>query len=561
MLVRLLMLAVFLSVSLATEMAETAPYAKFQLSESHLAATKRHRRIILNFDVLSGDRRFGGRDPKELVQWKFHAIDQADVQIDSVWWCWGEGNQAPWASKTMVLYDAAGYRKWVRDGVDIVKVCFDAAKERGIESFFNFRINGSDNDLGPFRSLERKIQNPQWLIRVPWRGPVGLWNYGIPEVRAFRLEILRAIAERYDHNGISLDFARSCPVLPPGRQWELRDAMTDFMRKFRTMTQEVARRRGHPLLVGARIPASIEGCHYDGLDIETWVGEGLVDVLALGVRSFDIDVDAFRRLTAGTHIKLYPSIDDHHASDGYATPPIEIYRGVASNWWRQGVDGVQTFNFNHAPDFPYRKTWTTHLLAFRELGSPATLRHKNKIFVVQRRGGGHGQSVIPNPENWHTPRHMYINTNLLAALPETLDGSGKGDTMLTLAVGDDVTTDSARVENIALHVLVTDPAIKSQRQSPRLPAVVVATIGHAEDGLKNRPACTSIASELEARLNNVQLPSPRLDDGWIVFDPINPRLLAVGNNLVGLRYSGPPRAPQDQILIEKLELHVNYRER
>ena len=212
MLVRLLMLAVFLSVSLATEMAETAPYAKFQLSESHLAATKRHRRIILNFDVISGDRRFGGRDPKELVQWKFHAIDQADVQIDSVWWCWGEGNQAPWASKTMVLYDAAGYRKWVRDGVDIVKVFFDAAKERGIESFFNFRINGSDNDLGPFRSLERKIQNPQWLIRVPWRGPVGLWNYGIPEVRAFRLEILREIAERYDHNGISLDFARSCPV-------------------------------------------------------------------------------------------------------------------------------------------------------------------------------------------------------------------------------------------------------------------------------------------------------------------------------------------------------------
>ena len=95
------------------------------------------------------------------------------------------------------------------------------------------------------------------------------------------------------------------------------------------------------------------------------------------MRSFDVDIAAFRRVTAGTHVKLYPSIDDHHASDGYATAPLEIYRGVAANWWQQGADGVQTFNFNHAPDFPYGGLWNTHLQAYREIGSPDTLDPPN----------------------------------------------------------------------------------------------------------------------------------------------------------------------------------------
>jgi hypothetical protein len=30
-----------------------------------------------------------------------------------------------------------------------------------------------------------------------------------------------------------------------------------------------------------RVPETIVGCHFDGIDIERWVSEGLVDFLAL----------------------------------------------------------------------------------------------------------------------------------------------------------------------------------------------------------------------------------------------------------------------------------------
>ena len=75
------------------------------LSEEHQAAVERRRRIIVNFDVISGDQTFGGRDPEELVAWKFDFIGREGTQIDSVWWEWGEGHQAPWPSRTMPLYD------------------------------------------------------------------------------------------------------------------------------------------------------------------------------------------------------------------------------------------------------------------------------------------------------------------------------------------------------------------------------------------------------------------------------------------------------------------------
>ena len=113
---------------------------------------------------------------------------------------------------------------------------------------------------------------------------------------------------------------------------------------------------------------------------------------------------------------------------------MEIYRGAAANWWRQGADGIQTFNFNHAMDFPFgSEVAETHLQCYRELGSAATLRRKDKVFVVQRRGGGHGATVIPNPEDWSTPRWMYFNTNMLAPLPIDLDVEGRADAMLTPA--------------------------------------------------------------------------------------------------------------------------------
>lgn len=523
------------------------------LSAAHRAARERPRRIVVNFDVISGDQSFGGRDPQELIAWKFDFIDRPDSQVDSVWWEWGEGHQAPWPSQTMPLYDAEGYRRWAADDVDIVAEFVAASHKRGIEAFYGYRINGSDNDLGPVREMPMKTAHPEWLIHT-WNTN-GYWNFAFEGVREYKLSILREICGRYDIDGIALDFARVCPVLPPGEQWLHRHELTAFLRGVREVTETAAVERGRPLLVAARVPENLPGCHFDGLDVEAWCREELVDLLALGVRSFDVEVEAFRRI-AGPSIRLYPSIDDHHASDGYQTPPLAVYRGAAANWWSQGADGVQTFNFNHAPDSPYKgeEISATHLQACAEIGSPETLRCKDKVFVVQRRGGGHGPTVVPNPEDWSTPRWMYCNTNMLAPLPVALSCGGRSDTILTVKVADPV-ADEAETVAVEVRMLISDPAAARLAAAARLPAVTIARIGHSPPLLNESPLA-SLAAALEVRVNGVRLPAPTVEDGWLVC-AAPPEAFAAGDNLVALLPTG--RDPQTAPLrLEKLEVHVRY---
>ena len=490
--------------------------------------------------------------------------DEPETHIDTICWSWGEGHQAPYPSAVLPLYDSPGFKEWADEGVNIVQMFQEASKQRRIEAFFSYRINGSDNDLGPVAEIPMKEAHPDWLIHT-WNAN-GYWNFAIEGVHAYKLSILREAAEDYDFDGIELDFARVCPVLPPGHQWEYRDRLTDFIRATRAMLQEAARKRGRPFLLAARIPENLEGCHFDGIDAETWAQEELVDIFVMGCRSFDVDIPAFRRITAGTNIKLYPCIDDHHASDGYQWPPIEVMRGVAANWYKQGADGVQTFNFAHAtPEGTERvvgqmyleKGAGTHRQAYHEIGDPEGLKHKNKIFVVQRRGGGHGTIVIPNPEDWSTPRFMYFNTNMFGQLPAPIDNNGVVDTLLTIAVADDVDAEADRVDQITLRLLLSDPGAEHLSEDQRLQPVTVATIGHPGT-LQNTPAAKGIEEQIEVRVNNILLETPTVEEGWLVF-VVQPKFLAVGDNLVGVQVTERPVDIRGQILIEKLEVHLEYR--
>lgn len=537
---------------------------KGQLSSEHIDAINRHRRVIVNFDVISADgERFATKEIEWLVEWKFMFADEPGTHIDSIYWSWGEGHQAPYPSEVLPLYDSPGFKKWADDGINIVQVFLEASKQRGIEAFFSYRINGSDNDLGPVAKIPMKEVHPDWLIHT-WNAN-GYWNFALEGVHEYKLSILREAAENYDFDGIELDFARVCPVLPPGHQWEYRDRLTDFIRATRAMLLEVGRKRGRPLLLAARIPENLEGCHFDGIDAETWAREELLDIFIMGCRSFDVDIPAFRRITEGTNIKLYPCIDDHHASDGYQWPPIEVMRGVAANWYQQGADGIQTFNFAHAtPEGTDRavdqmyleKGWGTHRQAYQEIGAADALKHKNKIFVVQRRGGGHGTTVIPNPEDWSTPRFMYFNTNMFGQLPAPLDNNGVVDTLLTIAVADDVTAEANHIDQITLRLLLSDPEAENLPDDQRLQPATVATIGHPGT-LQNVPAAKGIEEQIEVRINNILLGTPTVLEGWLVF-AVQPKFLAVGNNLVGLRVTERSTDAQGQILIEKLEVHLEY---
>ena len=191
--------------------------------------------------------------------------------------------------------------------------------------------------------------------------------------------------------------------------------------------------------------------------------------------------------------------------------------------------------------------WETQRKIFSEIGSPETLKGQDKVFFIERRGGGHAEYMVPSPASWHTPRHMYFQTNMRATLPAALAEDGREDTLLILNVADDVNAASEEIDQMTLRIAISDEAGEALSLNERL---------------------EEIGSRVEVRLNNILLNAPCTETietpkgdafkNWLIFT-VAPRYLAMGANLIGVRLSQRLPVVFGQIQIEKLELHVRYK--
>jgi hypothetical protein len=261
-------------------------------------------------------------------------------------------------------------------------------------------------------------------------------------------------------------------------------------------------------------------------------------MLTLGSRSFDVDVEGFRQ-ALGPAIKLYPCIDDHHASDGYRFPPIEVFRGVACNWFQQGADSVVTFNWHAAPAEVYTSRGLhpgpeSHETAYREIGSPATLEGKAKVFPVERRGG------YPWSEG-------AFNQNADAQLPAALRYDGT-PSVIELRYGE-------RPALAALHITVSN-AVQGDLIEVEINGAKLT--GGAYDYAWKDPQIIAPNQPLWASGGTGEYsvnPKQRL---LRVTYPLAPATVRTGENAVKVSVAHQMPHCCRQVYVEKVELHVTH---
>lgn len=502
------------------------------LSAAHVAAVNRRRRIYVNndvgYDAVAMGPKLTAIKPDEWLAARFSAFDQPGSQVDCVGWCLDEGNIAAYPSKVLPELQYPTLLRWRREGVDIAQRLVEESHRRKLEVFWEHRLNGADRETDVSTPARHPLKDahPDWLLKGSWWKP-GLWNFAVPEVRQYKLRALREVAERYDLDGLNLDFGRHPPYLPTGKQWEQREALTDFVRHVRLMLQAVAEKRGRPFLLSVRVADSVPGCHFDGFDIESWVRQNLVDMIIIGTRSIQVDLAGFKQVVRGTHVKLYPCIDQHHSPDGYhAVPSPEFLRGVAANWWHQGADGIATFNFwNELPESarvigssgPLVDGRSVHAMVYREIGDAEQLASLDKWFVVSRRYGGGFYDRLGN--RWDD----YTNLNNQAPLPQTL---GADPAWVEVHVADDVTSLAKPIERIELRLSYSAKADPQQ---------------------------------VRVKFNGILLRDPVSKELWSIYR-LTREQLATGRNLVTLDDSSS-QSRDKPLAIEKVEVHVRYGKR
>lgn len=252
-------------------------------------------------------------------------------------------------------------RSLIGAGYDPFGLVIDRAKQNNMEALISFRLNevhwvekkdalilskfwkehpewriGKNGD--PLSQVYLDILGPRTSPVVAGWLPGGL-NFAIPEVREHRLAQMREMCERFNIDGLDLDFQRFPMYFKLGEEKKHIETMTNWIREIREMTREVAEKRGSPILLGARIMAEPEQNLEIGLDPFTWANEGLLDFVIVSHylhNNFPLPIHEY--------IKHFPKEFPIYASIEVEREE-ENYRKVAKQLWKENVDGISLFNF------------------------------------------------------------------------------------------------------------------------------------------------------------------------------------------------------------------------
>ena len=381
------------------------------------------------------------------------------TQVGALFWCVGE-HATRWPTDSLELVgeihgrryeNARSYtntenlRRMLERGENPQQELINQGRKLGISVYASVRMNDNHfngaqiSDLKELHHSELtqlRINHPNWLLGDNTSEWFSLsWDMSIPAVREHRLAYIREVCTRFDWDGIELDWQRHSFHLPEDQAWRLRHLLTDLQRAVREMTYEIARERGRPLYLAARISGSLERCRQIGYDIPRWIDEGLVDILipsANAATDPSIDVPYYSNLCKGKNIVVYPGLDN--SLPGTPVGPEEDakkdrmrVRAITSNYHRAGADGIYVFNW-HADANTRRDLLTS-------IGSLQTLHGKNKIYAATHR-------FIQNKGDW---RGAYRGDRLLGDVPVPLKPTLTGD-------GPTVTLNVAN-ENTAIYTL------------------------------------------------------------------------------------------------------------
>ncbi len=287
-----------------------------------------------------------------------------------------------------------------RKGIDPFRVALEHARDMEMEFHASYRPAGfkfpPDHDHFDYGDAFYD-RHPELRGRDRDGNATPRISYAYPETRKYAVSLLREVAANYDVDGVSLLYNRRPPfseyeapmvegfIAEHGkdpRQLDDEDpswlmyrcgVLTQFMREVREAMDDEARRQGRRRIVVSAIVMrdAAENLYY-GMDLKTWVSEGLVDTLIPYTSAVFLDssahswedphgADYFVGLTKGTSTELAMSLLPRYMS-------AETYRERAAGLY--GV-GVEKFFFWDCT--PGRGSYADSWSALRRLG------HKDEV--------------------------------------------------------------------------------------------------------------------------------------------------------------------------------------
>jgi len=306
-----------------------------------------------------------------------------------------KGNDQPYFGD-LPLHDRQGNRQWAHNlkamldaGVDPMQRMIDRCRQRRISPWVSIRMN----DVHDAHLLRSPLHSQFWMEHHEyWRYPnrFTAWNdrcfnYGLKPVRDHMMALVREVCDRYDMDGLELDWNRFPLHFREGEEIEQGKTLTEWMGTVREVVRAAEKKWKHPIRLVARVPARPEVAYGTGLDAVTWAKRGLVDHLVVApffsTTDYDIPVERWLELLKGTGVGVTAGLEIRvEPYPGAPTLPNtpERRRGAAMAHLARGSQGIYVFNYFEGRSEAGSELWQL----FNEMASIEKLAARDRSYVV-----------------------------------------------------------------------------------------------------------------------------------------------------------------------------------
>jgi len=239
---------------------------------------------------------------------------------------------------------------WIlnQKGLDPYEILITHSRLRNISPWISIRMN--DHHYFNDSTMINKLwwDHPEYRI-----SPKGLFNYAEKEVRDYYKAFIQEVLERYDIDGIELDWMRTHSIFKKGEELQGAELINNFMKEIRDLTKQKSLERGHTIKIAARVPPASDIGKSFGLDGVAWVKNGFVDILIptnWASTNFDIPVELWKNeIGTGYEYILAPGADVGIKSfkDEYQKmmhSNVDLLRGFSASAYHRGADAIYLFN-------------------------------------------------------------------------------------------------------------------------------------------------------------------------------------------------------------------------
>lgn len=294
------------------------------------------------------------------------------------------------------VHGGAMMRALVSAGADPFGIVLNELRKGKCKILAKFRVNDCHHVAGhPGLASQFWKEHPEWRIgnveasagsetmfsSCSCLGPMernyiaqrrgSLLDYAIPKVREYRLSVVKEFMRRYDVDGLTLNFLREpyCISFPSQNA----PLLTGFIAECRKIVEEAIGKRGKSTpIMGAIVPWDLNYCRVMGLEVDKWIGDGLLDYISptdTWVTEFNMVIEPWVKLASSTCCAVYPGIigftsfgndvclpeeyePEGRGVDGKVENSSKVthenIRALAHRFYAEGADGVSFFNFYSA---------------------------------------------------------------------------------------------------------------------------------------------------------------------------------------------------------------------